>query len=1248
MSKKWVDVDKISSIAGRSKKYTDDKIADLANTTLDAVADLESGKQDLLFGYEGYELVFDEDSNPVAVTRSPRDNFLPGTNFSNPEEFYLKWDRSNTDKISIKSNEYVEFEEDGNISIDLGIDVLNAIRNKWIILSFVGTGTIDALSAYLKSGTISGYLSSSIHIYDSVTTKKQLAYDTRKSETTNTGLTGIRVKVSGEAGARLYGIKLELGSTQTLAYYDPANHGYELISQYPDRIFGANSVDTSDKVSIPVATSGPGKGPGNVIVYDDEENTKFQTVTPNHNYLKNSIFVELNPYDDWPENWFRSDTAGISLGSTSIGGLSGRPVVIFNTAGHISIDIPLNEFSLIKEYFTISALCRGSASLYSKIEQNNFLVQNAIYDAKTETVVENFLEVDNPSKNTDEYKWEVISITGCIAINVENLSDYVLHIGVSGGAGNNSASVQAVKLESGFNQTLAYYHKSSTYEGMRLIPQSPVISNPSSTTQNLITGVNIFPEASVGELIHIENSADDEWFKYIGFTTNAIAKYVPNSLEYRPHIDFSMKTNSQSIEMLVCDYNNRNIKKILRNNFKITASALVLKTGGTLQYGVQLRHTNESSLMVAPYENVSIENNVITLISLTYDVPFEDEDFIHMAYLILKLTSGTDDCRLKIFDLKIEYGERSTLCNKVNNSYISNGIPGNRPEDILALGLTASSTNLIKNSYFSKKRALNTQGKTTYTISNTGIETINNWIIYAPYGGTSTFTLGTYYSSITPKTNGIHAYFYTTIDANRLDQSGHSIPYTFSWCIIGTISEHYVITIGRKSNNGELIDDKFLTIYNGTDTGYNVRTFYLPSLDNVKYVEIGFSAFSEINLVFADMTVGFHANSYDNKNGINLAYVNSYDFGAITIPQGQHMSVGYNENGRLVPVLTSPKPNLLKNADFSNVSKVLINGAYSSTNYTINTWLLDSPGANPVYEWKFYATNGSSSCTFGQNGATITEIIPGSNSYLAQYFSENTYRDIKHSMFTISACIYINGVYSISTITGKLPSTLSSDYAPLVKNFSTHNIRLVYRESDAHVQIEPLVSSIMIVAMKIELGATQTLGYIENNKLILLDKWEPIETYGTSLAALSDRVTALEQDSAVSTMDNWRISLPLNIQCLIGQGYVTSTSKKPQAIITILLDNINLPVSVITATSQLYLNRQNVNYKIVFTDINGSHRTLNNSKDDIINLNIVYASKNMLIVSMNSLVTWTDNIGADSPVSLYATAISSDGYLYIS
>lgn len=916
MSKKWVDVDQIKSAAGRSKKYTDDKIADLAGTTMDAITDLDDGKQDALWGYEGYQLTFDKEFNPVSVPISPRDNLLPGTDFSNPNEFYANWKLSSTADIMVTGNEYVAFDADGKISIDLGIDTLNAIWNKYTILSFVGTGNIDVLGVLLKGTTSSDHFHLPIHIYD-ITTKKQLAHDSRKCESIQTGLTGIRIEVSAEAGSRLYGIKLEIGSTQTLAHYDYTN-GYELISQYPVHVINA---DLSNKyVPVPSRSDfSAGKGPGNVVAYDDKGNTKFQHVTAGQNYLKNSIFLELGSYE-WPENWERSST-DIHLAGTTVGGLAARPQVYFEASGTISTSIPLDEFPLFNTTFTVSVLGKSGFALQVSIRHGN---ETQPFDKPFFDAVEYdkaaTLHAERPHQPADYSTGGVISVTGRIeqSIPVKDRHEYTLHINVAGYAESNLrslTSIWAIKLESGYNQTLAYLHSTSGFKEMRLIPQLPYINDPSE----IITGQNICPESDPTKLIY-QYELNDERIKFLGWILGGNYQQIYD--EYNKPIGIKVTPKEGTNYALIDSYIDHSGKINELKDRIITCSALIAKHGSlTVSSHVV---NNDGSVLQTDFKTESnIKDDNIELVTVTsYVHNTNNSSIIGIHALRIYVEGISSEDYICIYDFKIEYGEKSTLCNKFNNTYVSNGIPGNRPENILAFGLPKTTTNLIKNGYFSKKLLLNTQGQTTYISTNKGVDATDNWYLWAYEGGISKLTLYNDFISIEPQVDNIQACFYTYLSTHNIPKLTALMPYTISWYCVSVGSKPYSISINCRNSDYTTITG-YIIVYEGIDIGYTEKTLYLPITPNVEKIEIGIDAGSTTNIAFINMTLGFHQTSYDKTYNLNFEYVNSYDFGAITIPQSTDKIVGYNENGRLVPV---------------PISDVLSGGAS-----TLSSWHVDCP-----------------------------------------------------------------------------------------------------------------------------------------------------------------------------------------------------------------------------------------------------------------------------------------------------------------
>lgn len=79
--KKWLDVDKVSTIGQKVKKYTDDLIADSVNATLSAVTDLDETKQEKLTGKENTAIVFGSDEAPKNVPVWCNPNLLKTNTF---------------------------------------------------------------------------------------------------------------------------------------------------------------------------------------------------------------------------------------------------------------------------------------------------------------------------------------------------------------------------------------------------------------------------------------------------------------------------------------------------------------------------------------------------------------------------------------------------------------------------------------------------------------------------------------------------------------------------------------------------------------------------------------------------------------------------------------------------------------------------------------------------------------------------------------------------------------------------------------------------------------------------------------------------------------------------------------------------------------------------------------------------------------------------------------------------------------
>lgn len=1025
MSKKWVDVDKISSIAGRSKKYTDDKIADLAGTTLDAISDLEDGKQDTIFGSEGRDLVFNRDGELVAPPMRPNDNLIPYTNFANPDDFYANWTRSNTN-ITIEENEYVSFAADGEISIVLSKDVVKVLRNTGCIFSIVGTGTIDAVVSCNNTKTNGQtVLTPYIHIYDLEVPnpKTELVYSTGSIHTDLAGeVTSLTVEISAEAGARLYGVKLELGQIQTLAV-DNLSGGYDIIPQYPARVL---STDYNDRyIAIPkiAEDSVAGKGINNVVTYDKEGNTQFQHITPNKNWLKDSIFCEMPSETEWPLSWTR-DPETIHFGSSYAVTGHNLYVSFANTSGTIATTIPLSELPIVANVITISAFGDGEFSLSAK------LIQNGSDDLiSIEDTYGNLNEVvTSPKVPSNKAKPAIVSLTGHININNLDLSQYSLYIsinGYDGGSEYTSAALYGVKLEAGYHQTLAFLRQATpTYSVMTVIPQFP--------------------------------------------------------------------------------------------------------------------------------------------------------------------------------------------------------------EDTLTFDFIESSTNLIKNSYFSKTRALNTQGKTTYTISNNDYtEIINNWFIYAPSGGVSKFELYSYYSKITAQTSNIYAYFFTLINAHMLVESSGSSPYTISWYCYNAESDYYVVL--RTLNNNVYVGD-YTIIYTGSDTGHIVKTIYFPPTVNINSIEIGFATSSFVTLVFAELRLGFRQNSYDVKNNLNLEYVDSYDLGLITIPQEQRMTVGYNSDGRLCPVIRTPRKNLLKNANFTHVSKVLINGEYSSTPKTIYPFDLNI--REEIFNWYLYSPGETGSATVGVDSISFTS---GNNRL---FFSQNiTYISVpefKTSAMTYSVVYVENGKHKIFTITMKFENIPeSSTYHTMVYGINDSLIFVIgYNNTQMYAQIgtEPNKNS-KVVAMKIEIGNDSTIGYIQDGKVVLLDPYEPIAISYNNL----------------STLSSWRIDLTstkigdlnYSVCTTLGIGFTIVTSTSFIAVVTM----INVPDVPDKVINNCKAYKIQISKGYIMAKYSGATSSLL-FYDGI---PIAQATKNSLTVYVEGSSTSETQYKANTPVILSANGLTtdSDPHIYI-
>lgn len=81
MSKKWLDVSKLSIIGAKVKTYVDSKIGTLASTTLDAVTDLETSKQEKITGDPSKIAGFNDQGELVPILHPVNENLLINGNF---------------------------------------------------------------------------------------------------------------------------------------------------------------------------------------------------------------------------------------------------------------------------------------------------------------------------------------------------------------------------------------------------------------------------------------------------------------------------------------------------------------------------------------------------------------------------------------------------------------------------------------------------------------------------------------------------------------------------------------------------------------------------------------------------------------------------------------------------------------------------------------------------------------------------------------------------------------------------------------------------------------------------------------------------------------------------------------------------------------------------------------------------------------------------------------------------------------
>lgn len=101
MSKKWLGLSSLSTIASSIKTYVDGKLQTLTNATLEAVTDLDETKQEKLTGKEGNVLHFD--SAGLTTTQMwSNDNLLINADFRFPRsQNGNDWQLSGTDPVPI-------------------------------------------------------------------------------------------------------------------------------------------------------------------------------------------------------------------------------------------------------------------------------------------------------------------------------------------------------------------------------------------------------------------------------------------------------------------------------------------------------------------------------------------------------------------------------------------------------------------------------------------------------------------------------------------------------------------------------------------------------------------------------------------------------------------------------------------------------------------------------------------------------------------------------------------------------------------------------------------------------------------------------------------------------------------------------------------------------------------------------------------------------------------------------------------
>lgn len=499
MSKKWLDVYKLPSIANRIKQYIDNKISDLASTTLDAITELDEGKQEIIYGTEGSELVFNRNAELIAVPMRPNDNFIPYSDFANPDDFYNHWTLSNTTDITIVNNEYVYFANDGEISIDLPSAVVKALRGKPCIMSILGTGNLDA-GAPVTNTNNSGQsrLIPFFHIYVSDVFGVQLAYSTGGIDLNSVGeVTGIKIKISGEVGSKLYGVKLELGTTQTLGVCDYTGE-YKLIPQYPDRVLGMESNAGGSDLTI----SGT-QGGNNVVIYGTDGALHTQHVTPNKNFIPDSIFCQMPAsVTDFPNNWTVSSIDTVKFWD-EVSSAAGRiHYVRWTGIGTMFTQIALDNLSGLRDWVTLSV----SHISYVKI---GLVLVNP--DDEKITIEDLYEKLDRNAVHeaTANVVMHVTSLSGKIANYPDDPTGWKLEISVIGDApsGKSETHVYAVKLEGSDHQTLCWFEdKGGGYGEWSVIPQSDKnlkIMNIEENLRDILTNNETYYQVGYDDIGHL-------------------------------------------------------------------------------------------------------------------------------------------------------------------------------------------------------------------------------------------------------------------------------------------------------------------------------------------------------------------------------------------------------------------------------------------------------------------------------------------------------------------------------------------------------------------------------------------------------------------------------------------------------------------------------------------------------------------------------------------------------------------------